>query len=435
MPSDDESINNVLEISDNEQENNEILEIGDVQDQEGETEEVQRDETGEGEGGEGEDGDKKAVKPKSGVRKPQPKLNAETLKGPRGIAALESYFQHVKLKGRGYENEDLNAIMKTYEYWCHRLFPKFPFDTCIERLEKLGTKRPVLTHIKRIRYDLLFEDKPIIEDSDEEPNVEGFVDIQPDDINQQQNLAFDQLLGTSAPSPIDTSTELTEEQLERIRLNKERAERLKQERLQKIKNKAEERLEESSQLPGTSGLQDEIRSEELEDIARTQDDIFSQESYSTALESNKNNEDDLDDVEDREAVFDHESNVKGKASIKGSMVKKRSKKIVRSDSEKSENKSIENEALSNNGVSGRMDLLGVDANSTNSILSKRKRKIQNTIIDSDDDQSIANELSSVRLEFKNKGNKQNFIDRNDVENDDDESVGDAAANQKKRINN
>lgn len=67
----------------------------------------------------------------------------EHISGPRGIAALESYFERVKFKGKGHEHQDLNVIMKTYEYWCHRLFPKFPFDTCIERLEKLGTKKPV----------------------------------------------------------------------------------------------------------------------------------------------------------------------------------------------------------------------------------------------------------------------------------------------------
>lgn len=84
---------------------------------------------------------KKTVKPKRVIKNPQPKLNEETLKGPRGLPAIEKHFERVAFKGRGYEEHDLNILMKTYEYWCHRLFPKFPFDSCLQRLEKLGTKR------------------------------------------------------------------------------------------------------------------------------------------------------------------------------------------------------------------------------------------------------------------------------------------------------
>lgn len=82
-------------------------------------------------------------KPKRVVKNPQPKLNADTLKGPRGIHTLDKFFEKVKFKGKGYEEQDLNLLMKTYEYWCHRLFPKFSFDDCLARIEKLGTKKTV----------------------------------------------------------------------------------------------------------------------------------------------------------------------------------------------------------------------------------------------------------------------------------------------------
>ncbi|KAJ8976863.1 hypothetical protein NQ317_014258 [Molorchus minor] len=52
-------------------------------------------------------------------------------------------------RGRGQEEHDLNLLMKTYEYWCHRLIPKFSFDDCITRLETLGSKRATQTHIKK----------------------------------------------------------------------------------------------------------------------------------------------------------------------------------------------------------------------------------------------------------------------------------------------
>lgn len=44
-------------------------------------------------------------------------LNAERLKGPRGIIAIDDFYKNIKLKGRGYEKEDLTEIMKRLEHW------------------------------------------------------------------------------------------------------------------------------------------------------------------------------------------------------------------------------------------------------------------------------------------------------------------------------
>lgn len=84
-----------------------------------------------------------STKAKRVVRNPLPKLNADTLKGPRGIHILPDIFSKVKFKPPGCEEENLNLLMKTYEYWCHRLFPKLPFDDCLEKIETLGNKKPV----------------------------------------------------------------------------------------------------------------------------------------------------------------------------------------------------------------------------------------------------------------------------------------------------
>ncbi|XP_066142620.1 TIMELESS-interacting protein [Euwallacea fornicatus] len=219
MSSDEEtSVHSEHDISNIEENPNEDLDLLDV------PEEVQKDETAD------DAQNKQVIKPKRIVRNPQPKLNSETLKGPKGIAALSSYFDRVKFRGKGHEEQDLNAVMKTYEYWCHRLFPKFPFDTCMDRLEKLGSKKEVQTHIKRIRFDMLIEDKPIIDSSDEEANVDGFIDttqvVEP-------NTKFNQLVASS-------SVELTTEQLEIMRLNKEKALKMRREKLRMIQEKAAE---------------------------------------------------------------------------------------------------------------------------------------------------------------------------------------------------
>ncbi|RZC40069.1 Swi3 domain containing protein [Asbolus verrucosus] len=171
-----------------------------------------------------ENTNKETVKPKRVVRNPQPKLNAMTLKGKRGLTALPSYFDRVKYKGRGYEEQDLSVILKTYEYWCHRLFPKYPFDDCISKIEKLGSKRAVVTQIKKIRLDMIYEDDIPIINNDNDSEVE--------DINQQFDHLFD---NPNVQMPVEEH----EEQFERIRINKEKAEKLRREKLRKTQEFSE----------------------------------------------------------------------------------------------------------------------------------------------------------------------------------------------------
>ncbi|GFO24426.1 timeless-interacting protein [Plakobranchus ocellatus] len=72
-----------------------------------------------------------------------PKLDAARLTGERGIAVLPKVFEHVYLKGRNNEAEDLKVIMHTLQHWGHRLFPKMPFDEVLERVERLGARKEV----------------------------------------------------------------------------------------------------------------------------------------------------------------------------------------------------------------------------------------------------------------------------------------------------
>ena len=61
--------------------------------------------------------------------------------------------------------------MRHMEHWAHRLFPKMPFDEVIQRVEKLGSKGPVKTCVRKIRLDM-----PVLADefvgSDAEDDVE-----------------------------------------------------------------------------------------------------------------------------------------------------------------------------------------------------------------------------------------------------------------------
>lgn len=89
-----------------------------------------------------DDVERKVIKPKRTCN-PQPKLNDQLLIGPKGLNIVKDYFKNVKYKGKGRESEDLRTIMKIYEHWCHRLFPKYPFNDCIAKIENLGYKKTV----------------------------------------------------------------------------------------------------------------------------------------------------------------------------------------------------------------------------------------------------------------------------------------------------
>ncbi|KAB0803496.1 hypothetical protein PPYR_00466 [Photinus pyralis] len=181
--------------------------------------------------GDGENAQKQEAKVKR-VRNPQPKLNADRLKGPRGIQTVEGILKKIKFKGRGHEEEDLNSLMRGYEYWCHRLFPKFTFDDCLDRIERLGKKREVQTYIKRVRMNLLFDDiDGTIPNADDDENET--------ETNDTQNTAsepFDTLFSreesnaNSAPTQ-EPANQITSEMLERIRINRERAQRIRRQKM------------------------------------------------------------------------------------------------------------------------------------------------------------------------------------------------------------
>lgn len=75
--------------------------------------------------GNDEDGDqnREKVEPKLKIIKLKRKnltLNVEKLKGDRGIIAIEDFYKDLKFRGKGYEKQDLDDVMKRLEHWAHR---------------------------------------------------------------------------------------------------------------------------------------------------------------------------------------------------------------------------------------------------------------------------------------------------------------------------
>ncbi|XP_049831102.1 protein TIPIN homolog [Schistocerca gregaria] len=182
-------------------------------------------------------------KKKRVVKNPQPKLNPVRLMGPRGIAVLEDTFKDFQFSGKGFEKSDLNQLMKRLEHWAHRLFPKFTFDDCLQKIETLGHKKEVKTYVKRLRMGLVNEVEPTSlcdEVNEKEEQVDEPIDAFDALIGQQLSLSHvsqahmahqNASLPSAQPQTQSVVKTLTEEQKERMRRNRLIAEQRKLERL------------------------------------------------------------------------------------------------------------------------------------------------------------------------------------------------------------
>ncbi|XP_057371981.1 TIMELESS-interacting protein-like [Daphnia carinata] len=156
------------------------------------------------------------------VRNPQLKLDTSRICGERGIKAVMADFRTVKLGGKGYEKSDLETILSKMEHWAHRLFPKLPFDDCVESVAKLGNTKHVQVYMKKFR----------MEESEIEAMVEESVintDSQFDNIMEQATKECSTVF--SQPSQSVMRTTVTEDQQLRMAENKRRAEERRKSKL------------------------------------------------------------------------------------------------------------------------------------------------------------------------------------------------------------
>jgi len=208
-----------------------------------------------GAGGDGGDKKKKTV-----IRKPIPKLDNDRIMGPRGVHTLEELFADFKPRGRGHEFEDLDVVMKKMEHWAHRLFPKLPFNSVLDIIaNRLGKKKVVQTHVKKIRLGMLQQpakDDEVVKDAEdeEEREVERYGEGGGVEDEEEVEDFFANMMGhqgsqvAQAPPPVRSAPiELTDEQKERMRRNKEMAAMRKREKEEREALKKRTREEEEDE--------------------------------------------------------------------------------------------------------------------------------------------------------------------------------------------
>ena len=102
---------------------------------------------------EGDDKNKDKDKAVVRIRK---KINILTFKpnhltSERGLYSLVNEFPRIEFRGEGHEKHDLQLLMRNYEHWGNRLFPKLRFPDLLDRIETFGSKAEVKVCVKHIR--------------------------------------------------------------------------------------------------------------------------------------------------------------------------------------------------------------------------------------------------------------------------------------------
>jgi hypothetical protein len=63
-------------------------------------------------------------------------------------------------KEKNSEYDNLQILMSRLERWCHDLYPKFPLDATLQKIESMGTKtlvRQVRAELKPKKYFFIVE--------------------------------------------------------------------------------------------------------------------------------------------------------------------------------------------------------------------------------------------------------------------------------------
>lgn len=89
------------------------------------------------------------------VQNPRPKLDVDRLlTSERGLSELMNMAASITFH-EGKQVKDMRRTIAMLELWSHRLFPKYTFDDFLAKCETLGKKRPIKTHLRKVRIGMV----------------------------------------------------------------------------------------------------------------------------------------------------------------------------------------------------------------------------------------------------------------------------------------
>ena len=78
-------------------------------------------------------------------------FKSDRLTSEKGLYAVVNEFPRMEFQGDGHEARDLKLLMRNYEHWGNRLFPKLRFSDLLDRIDTFGSKKDVRDCMARIR--------------------------------------------------------------------------------------------------------------------------------------------------------------------------------------------------------------------------------------------------------------------------------------------
>lgn len=97
----------------------------------------------------------KPPKIKKIVQNPRLKLDVDRLLSEdRGLSELLRMSSDITFKP-GHEVKNMKSTLALFELWAHRLFPNYTFEDFLNKCETLGKKRPIKTHLRKVRIGMI----------------------------------------------------------------------------------------------------------------------------------------------------------------------------------------------------------------------------------------------------------------------------------------
>lgn len=211
--------------------------------------------------------------------KPRFVLNENVLTGKNGIGTVLNHFKGTKFsEAKNSEYENLDLFLSRLESWTHQLFPKWPRETTLQKIEMLGKKKVVSNTLARIRTNDPTDDflKSLVPDTKEDEDVVRRGD--PDDVPQEPDPfedpfydPFDDAVKAGSKRPNEPS------EIEPVAKRKEPVSITDEQRKRMEENKAKALAKKAARLAEKQRLEDEAKAKDVSSIDQsTQEESMDQ---------------------------------------------------------------------------------------------------------------------------------------------------------------
>ncbi|KAI9595457.1 replication fork protection component Swi3-domain-containing protein [Syncephalis fuscata] len=135
------------------------------------------------------------------IRRPMAKLDADRLLSDKGLPWIKVNSRRVKLAGKGHHTEDLKKILRFYEMWAHKLYPRYGFREFVMRAEKVCHHKRMQMHLRTWQAEM----RSVSVDQSTEQLEEEICDMEP--INDEiEETSTDTLPTTTTTEIVNTKT-------------------------------------------------------------------------------------------------------------------------------------------------------------------------------------------------------------------------------------